>query len=58
MLMHYGSQLHYWCCFDLAAKGPEAWGEIVKIVRDWISKRCGKHEELGRRSFFVALDWW
>lgn len=59
MSIQYGSQLHYRCCIDLAPKErvAGAWGEIVRLVRDWISKRCGWQEELGRRWFFVAGEW-
>ncbi len=59
MLMQYGSQLHFWCCFDLVPKeaGDTVWGEIVKAIRNWVTKRCGQQEYLGRRWFFVGGDW-
>jgi regulator of replication initiation timing len=59
MLVHFGSQLHYRCSFELARRegAQAAWDDIVKTIRDWVSIRCGKQEELGRKWFFVGGEW-
>jgi hypothetical protein len=60
MLINYGSQLHYRCAFELIPKNSESpsdWNDIVKIIRKWVSKRCGDQDEFGKRSFYTGLYW-
>lgn len=59
MFFPYGGEIHYRCSFDLTKVGEENvdWADIVKTVRSWVSRRCGRQGGLGGRWFFASGQW-
>ncbi len=52
-------QTHYRCGFDLKPKEGVAvsWGDVIRVVRDWISNLYPGTDDIGRKWFFTGADW-
>lgn len=59
MLTRRHGNTHFRCSFELVPNEGrmECWTEIVRIIRQWISKRVGYNEDCGKQWFFNGGDW-
>jgi hypothetical protein len=59
MIGYLGSQVHYRTSFELIAKNGarNAWADIVKLIRRWISDKHAEERGLGGSWFYAGGDW-